>query len=106
MKPIVVCCCASLALNVPVALGADGEAGKRLARQRCAVCHIVERNHRHEVAKAPPFEAIRRKFGADPVMLAFNLMGPHAKTHVALTRRDAANVAEYIDTLVNDDDME
>ena len=106
MRPIVLFCCATLALNASVALGADGEAGKRFARQRCAVCHIVERNHRHEVAKAPPFEAIRRKFGADPALLAFNLMGPHANMHVTLTRRDAANVAEYIRTLGNEDDIE
>ena len=76
---------------------------RRRWRSRKAVCaaavrgvSIVERTHRHEVAKAPPFESIRRKFGADPAMLAFNLMGPHANMHVALTRRDAANVAEYI----------
>jgi mono/diheme cytochrome c family protein len=105
MKPFVLCCSASLALNASVAFG-DAEAGKRLARQRCAVCHIVEPNHRHEVAKAPPFEAIRRKFGADPAMLAFNLMGPHATMHVTLRRRDAANVAEYMRTLVNDNEIE
>jgi mono/diheme cytochrome c family protein len=106
MKSIMLCCCASLALNASAALGADAEAGKRLARQRCAVCHIVEPNHRHEVARAPPFEAIRRKFGADPAMLAFNLMGPHAIMHVKLRRRDAVNVAEYIRTLVNDNEIE
>jgi mono/diheme cytochrome c family protein len=106
MKPIVLCCCAGLALNASAALGADAEAGKRLARQRCAVCHIVEPHRRHEVAKAPPFEAIRSKFGADAALLAFNLMAPDAKTHVTLTRRDAGNVAEYIRTLVNDNDIE
>lgn len=106
MKSIMLCCCAILALNASLALGADAEAGKRLARQRCAVCHIVEPNHRHEVAKAPPFEAIRRKFGADPTMLAFNLMGPHAKMHFTLRHRDAVNVAEYIHTLVNDNEIE
>jgi mono/diheme cytochrome c family protein len=88
------------------ALGADAEAGKRLARQRCAVCHIVEPNQRHEVAKAPPFDAISRKFGANSHMLVFDMIGPHSKTHLRLRHRDAVNVAEYIRTLVNGNDTE
>jgi hypothetical protein len=36
-------------------------------------------------------------------MLVFDLMGPHAKMNFALGRREATNVAEYIQSLVKDD---
>ena len=82
------------------ALGGDAEAGRRLAQQRCAVCHIVEPNQPDEVADAPPFVVIGRRFGDDQDMLVFNLMGPHAKMNFALGRRAATDVAEYIRTLL------
>ena len=102
MKTILFCCAASIAFNASAALGADVEAGKRLAQQRCGVCHIVEPNQRDEVAAAPPFEAIGRKFGPDSDMLVFNLVGPHAKMNFGLRPREAGDVAEYIRTLVFD----
>ena len=106
MKTIVLCCSASLAITPCAAHGPDAEAGKRLARQRCAVCHIVELSQRHEVAKAPPFDAISRKFRADSDMLLFDMIRPYAKTHLRLTHRDAVNVAEYIRTLTSGNDIE
>ena len=102
MKTILFCCAASIAFNASAALGADVEAGKRLAQQRCAVCHIVESNQRDEVADAPPFEAIGRRFGPDSDMLVFNLVGPHAKMNFGLRPREAGDVAEYIRALVYD----
>jgi mono/diheme cytochrome c family protein len=103
MRLFMLCCVASLPIVASAALGADVEAGKRLAQQRCAACHVVDANQRSEVADAPPFEVIGRKFGADSDVLLFDLMGPHAKMNFALRRRDAANVAEYIQSLVKDE---
>jgi mono/diheme cytochrome c family protein len=96
-------CVASLPVMASAALGADAEAGKRLAQQQCAVCHIVEPNQRDEVGEAPSFDVIGRKFGADSDLLMFDLMGPHAKMNFALRRREAADVAEYIQSLVKDE---
>jgi mono/diheme cytochrome c family protein len=103
MKLFVLCCVAGLPVLASAALGGDFEAGKRLAQQRCAVCHVVEPNQRDEVADAPPFEAIGRKFGSDSDMLVFDLISPHAKMNFALGRRDAADIAEYIQSLVKDE---
>jgi mono/diheme cytochrome c family protein len=103
MRLFVLYCVAGLPIMASAALGADVEAGKRLAQQQCAVCHVVEPNQRDEVADAPPFDVIGRKFGPDVDMLVFDLMGPHAKMNFALGRREATNVAEYIQSLVKDD---
>jgi mono/diheme cytochrome c family protein len=98
-----VLCVASLPVMASTALGADAEAGKRLAQQECAVCHVVESNQRNEIGEAPPFEIIARKFGADADTLLFDLMGPHAKMNFSLRRREAADVAEYIRSFAKDD---
>ena len=102
MRLFLLCWVASLPVMASTALGADGEAGKRLAQQRCAMCHVIGPNQRDEVAQAPPFEAIARKFGPDTDVLLFDLMGPHAKMN-ALRRSDADDVAEYIRSLVKDE---
>ena len=102
MRLFVLCCVAGLPIMASAALGADVEAGKRVAQQRCAACHVVGPNQRDEVAEAPPFEAIARKFGPDSDMLLFDLMGSHAKMN-ALRRSDADDVAEYIRSLVRDE---
>jgi mono/diheme cytochrome c family protein len=99
MRNFVLCCIASLPMMASAALAADAEAGRRLALQHCAVCHMVEPNQQDEIADAPPFAAIGRKFGADEDLLVFNLMGPHAKMNFALPRGEATDVAEYIGTL-------
>jgi mono/diheme cytochrome c family protein len=103
MRLFVLCCVASVALMASAALGADAEAGKRLAQQRCAVCHIVDANNRSEVADAPPFETIGRRFGGDSDMLLFDLISPHAKMNFALRPREAADVADYIRSLLKDE---
>jgi mono/diheme cytochrome c family protein len=93
-------CCT--ALYVPVissACGADAEAGRRLAQTTCVACHIVERNQRNEVADAPPFAAIGRKFEFNFDSLVVTLMAPHAKMNFNLMRRDADDIASYIVTL-------
>ena len=99
MKVITLLCCLSLPLMSVPAFGGDAEAGGRLAQLRCSPCHIVAPNQRQEIADAPPFEVIGRKFGFDSDMLVFNLMGPHAKMNFSLRRTDAEDIAAYIGTL-------
>ena len=100
MKIFVVCCAASVSLVVSAALGADAEAGRRLAEIRCAACHIVAPSPRDEVvADAPPFVVIGRKFGFNSDALVFALVGPHAKMNFGLSRPEANDVAAYIGTL-------
>ncbi len=102
MKAFLVGCSAAIlaVINCATALGADAEAGKRLAQLRCAACHIIAPSggQRTELADSPPFELIARKY-PDVDSLAFNLMGPHAKMNFRLSPSDAANMAEYIHSL-------
>ena len=83
------------------ALAADADNGKRLAEMRCVTCHIVGQVQRREVADAPPFEAIARKFAFSPELLAFSILEPHPRMNVTLTRREAQDIAAYINTLAN-----
>jgi|SRR5215467_4696178 len=99
MKVITLLCFLSLPLMSVPAFGGDAEAGGRLAQLRCSPCHIVAPNQRQEIADAPPFEVIGRKFGFDSDMLVFNLMGPHSKMNFSLRRTDAEDIAAYIGTL-------
>jgi mono/diheme cytochrome c family protein len=92
--------CAGLSLAAATgAQGADAEAGKRLAQLRCAACHIVDQSQRNEVADAPPFVAVGRKFDFDYDALVLALMGPHRKMNFSLRKSDADDVAAYIVTL-------
>jgi mono/diheme cytochrome c family protein len=81
------------------ALAADADNGKRLAETRCATCHIVWPGERRVVTDAPPFETIARKYAANPDTLAFSIINPHPRMNVTLTRREAQDVAAYINTL-------
>jgi mono/diheme cytochrome c family protein len=90
----------SLAGAASHAIAADIEAGRRLAQQRCAACHIVTGSPRNDVvAEAPPFLVIGRKYGFDAEAIALNLVGPHARMNFALSRPDANDVAAYIQSL-------
>jgi len=81
------------------ALAADAENGKRIAEMRCIACHIVAPIQRRDITQAPPFEAIARKFASNPKALAFAMFDPHPRMNVALTRREAQDIAAYINTL-------
>jgi mono/diheme cytochrome c family protein len=101
MNTTILLCSLSLALTA-AAQGADIQAGSRLAQLRCAACHIVATNAANrmgEIAEAPPFETLSRRFASYPDMLVLNLMGPHSKMNFRLTRTDAEDVAAYIATL-------
>lgn len=99
MKMITLICCFGLPLISISAFGAEAEAGKRLAQLRCSPCHIVAPNQRQEIADAPPFEVIGRKFDFNSDILIVNLMGPHAKMNFSLRRTEAEEIAAYIATL-------
>jgi mono/diheme cytochrome c family protein len=100
MKTFVICCASLYLVVASGAHGADAEAGKRLAQLRCAACHtIAVQGQRDEVADAPPFVVIGRKFEFDTASLILALMGPHAKMNFSLRRPDAADIAAYIVTL-------
>ena len=86
-------------LAASAALAADADNGKRLAEMRCVTCHIVSPGERRVVTDAPPFEAIARKFASKPDTLAFSIIDPHPRMNVTLTRREAQDVAAYINTL-------
>jgi len=81
------------------AVAADADSGKRLAQQHCSPCHIVEPNQRQEVADSPPFETIAQKFGNAPELIAFAILAPHPRMNLALSRREAQEIAAYIATL-------
>jgi mono/diheme cytochrome c family protein len=92
-------CAALCLLVVSDACAGDAGAGQRLAQLRCAACHIVDRSQRNEIADAPPFAAIGRKFDFNPDSLVVALRGPHAKMNFSLTGQDADDIAAYIVTL-------
>jgi mono/diheme cytochrome c family protein len=90
---------ASVALTAPAG-AADADNGARIAQSRCAACHVVVApNLRPEVADAPPFETIARKFDFSSDRLVFHLLEPHPKMNFALTRPEANDVAAYMGTL-------
>jgi mono/diheme cytochrome c family protein len=99
MKRAVLLCCLGIPLIAASALGADAEAGRRLAQQECAACHIVAPSGRQELADSPPFEVIGRKFGFNFDALVLALSGPHAKMNFSPRRSEAEDIAAYMVTL-------
>ena len=100
MHPFRICLMLPALLFAPTALAADAGNGKRLAEARCVTCHRVGTDRPREVADAPPFEVIAQKYAIDPGRLAFSILEPHPRMSVALTRREAEDVAAYIGSLV------
>jgi len=89
----------SISFAVSAALAADASNGARLAETRCATCHAIVPSLRRDVADAPPFEAIARKFAGNREMLTFSILDPHPRMNVTLTRPEAEDVAAFINTL-------
>jgi mono/diheme cytochrome c family protein len=99
MKALTICCASLYLVAVSGVRAGDADAGRRLAQLRCAACHIVDHSQRNEIADAPPFAAVGRKFDFNPDSLIVALRGPHAKMNFSLTGRDAEDIAAYIVTL-------
>ena len=91
--------CLLLEMFIAPALAADADNGRRIAEARCVTCHTVAPSPRRDVADAPPFDVIARKFQMQPETLAFAILDPHPRMNVALTRREAQDIAAYINTL-------
>jgi hypothetical protein len=81
------------------ARGADARSGQRLAQDHCAACHSIVLDARSEVAAAPPFEVIGRKYGFDADRITHAIAGPHPKMNFSPRPREAAEIAAYIATL-------
>jgi mono/diheme cytochrome c family protein len=89
-----------LALSGVPAFAADADNGKRLAQRWCASCHVVEPSQQQASADAPPFAGIARTPGFSAQRVAFFLLDPHPKMPaMALSRRDAEDIAAYIASL-------
>jgi hypothetical protein len=84
---------------LPLAHSPPTPTTERLAEMCCVSCHIVSPTERRDVTDAPPFEAIARNFASNPDTLAFSIIDPHPRMNVTLTRREAQDVAAYINTL-------
>lgn len=78
---------------------ADAHRGERLAHEYCAACHIVAPHTREEVAQAPPFETIARKYGFQAAAIATAIAGPHHKMNFMPDPAEAADIAAYMATL-------
>ena len=81
------------------ALAGDADIGRQLAQSRCAPCHTVGPFQRDEVADAPPFDAIARKFPPGVGDLIVVLRGPHQKMNFRPSQIEAEDIAEYIHSL-------
>ena len=78
---------------------ADAERGRQIAQTHCAACHAAPSAPRGEVAQAPPFAAVARKYGHDASALSFAILAPHPKMNFTPDRTDAADVAAWLSTL-------
>jgi mono/diheme cytochrome c family protein len=82
------------------ARAADAGNGERIAKSSCAACHIVDSSTmRREVADAPPFVVIARKFHFNADRLMLYLLEAHPRMNFVLARREASDVAAYLSTL-------
>src|SRR5690606_42136307 len=94
--------CAAGALMFAAQTGAhaaDAERGRQLVQVHCAACHAAPSAPRGEVAQAPPFAAIARKYGHDASALVFAILAPHPKMNFTPDRADAAAIAAWLSTL-------
>ena len=80
------------------ALSADANNGKQLAAMRCMSCHGIP-GQLAAVAKATPFDVIAQKFAPTPEALAFWILEPHPRMNLAISRREAEDIAAYINGL-------
>lgn len=80
------------------ALSADANNGKQLAAMRCMPCHGIPGQFT-DVARATPFDVIAQKFAPTPEALAFRILDPHPRMNLAISRREAEDIAAYINGL-------
>ena len=79
------------------AAAADMQNGERLARQWCSACHVVSADQRQGSPDVPTFATIGRTPDFSAARLSRFRLDPHPKMPtLALTRREAADIADYI----------
>ena len=81
---------------------ADPENGRRLADRWCSACHVVATGQQRASADVPPFSTIARAPGFNAQRLVFFLLEPHPKMpSMSLSRKEATDIAQYIEQLRN-----
>jgi mono/diheme cytochrome c family protein len=77
----------------------DAKNGERLALQWCAGCHVVTPAQKQASASVPTFAEIAKRPGFNAPQLALFLLNPHpVMPNMALTRKEAADLAAFIGT--------
>ena len=90
-----------LAVNESTSLAGDIDHGEQLARRWCSTCHLVAADQRQASADVPPFSVIAWMPNFTPEKVALFLLDPHPKMpNLALSRREADDIAAYIGSLV------
>ncbi len=80
-----------------IAHAADADHGELVAKRWCAACHIVAADQKQGADNVPSFASVARRPDFDAAKLAFFLLDPHPKMpNMALTRREAEDIAAYI----------
>lgn len=99
-KPLILCAAGVvLSIVAPEALAANADNGRMLAQSHCSACHAIAPRQRDEVADAPPFEVIGRKYGFAVGSLVQAIVGPHPRMNFSPQPNEAADIAAYIATL-------
>ena len=76
---------------------ANVAAGRRLAQQWCAQCHVVTRENTSGWTNAPPFPTIAERPSTKRDSLIAFIEGPHLDmVHMGRNPQDASDIAAYI----------
>ena len=82
------------------ALSANAAHGEKLAKRRCASCHIVANDQTRGADNAPPFASIATTPGFSAKKIAQFLMDPHPKMpDMQLSRNETRDLGAYIASL-------
>jgi mono/diheme cytochrome c family protein len=85
-----------------IARAADADHGELVAKRWCAACHIVAADQKQGADNVPSFASVATRPDFSAAKLAFFLLDPHPKMpNMALTRREAEEIAAYIARLGN-----
>jgi mono/diheme cytochrome c family protein len=85
-----------------IARAADADHGELVAKRWCAACHIVAADQKQGADNVPSFASVAKRPDFSAAKLALFLLDPHPKMpNMALTRRDAEDIAAYIARLGN-----
>jgi mono/diheme cytochrome c family protein len=78
----------------------QADAGKNLAVQLCATCHLVTEDQKSASTDVPTFSFIAAKYGQEIDYLAGFLADPHPPMpNFSLTRREIRDLLAYIKSL-------